>query len=294
MKHHHFDFVRNSALGTVRFFMIVAGMFLTVTALHAQVETPAPIPTVPDTMSESIAEEESAAPEIVMPANMPDPNDFVAPKITSFKGGFFFEWPSLTTIGAIELARPYPGNFEIQFDLRMADIGQKPQPVSKPEVIVPLADYWIVRGKPERAIPLYRLGLQTDPGNLLFLNNVAMLLSTVEGKHGEALGVIDNALEDRRDNVTLLDTKGLILMKDNRPDEAIPNLERAVELSCQLPIYCLHLAKALDMAGRENSARNWFDKARPLLEAAPVKMTRDNQNMFDQLRMKYGSPAANE
>lgn len=222
----------------------------------------------------------------------PDPNVFTAPKITPIKDGYHFEWPRLTNIGAIQLAKPFSGTFEIQFDLRPEDVGRPPVSVSQPEVILPLADYWIVRGKPERAIPLYRLGLEKDPNNLLFLNNLAMLLADVDGKQAEALSVVDGALEERRDNVTLLDTKGLILMKDGRADEAIPHLERAVELSCQLPIYCMHLAKALDQAGRENSARNWFDKARPLLESTPGKMTKDNKEMFDQLRMKYAPSGA--
>jgi Flp pilus assembly protein TadD len=98
---------------------------------------------------------------------------------------------------------------------------------------------------------------------------------------------VNTALENRRDDVTLLDTKGLILMNDGRASEAIPVLQRAVELSCQHPIYCLHLAKAYDIVGQVSPARNWFEKSRPKLESIPRKLTPENKNMFDDLRMKY-------
>ncbi len=217
---------------------------------------------------------------------------FIEPQITPIKGGYYLEWPQLTEISLIQLNGPLAGRVEIQFDVRQEDAGTKPQPVSDIGIMQVLADYWIMRGKPERAIPMYRKGLAQEPNNLVFLNNLAMLLSSVENKHAEALGLIDSALTKHHDNVGLLDTKGLILMRDGRPDEALPNLQRAVELSCQNPIFCMHLSKALDSSGQENAARSWFDKARPLLEASPNILANDNKDMFDELRGKF-SPAVN-
>ncbi|MDR1140100.1 MAG: hypothetical protein LBL62_00305 [Planctomycetaceae bacterium] len=241
-----------------------------------------------------LAQEESVAPPQpesaatpVGETNVPNASVGDAPIITPIKGGVHIEWPTLTDVGGVRLLGPLVGKIELMFDVHREDIDKKIEPAQNPEVLVPLADYWIVRGKPERAIPLYRLGLTKEPENMVFQNNLAMLLSTVEGNHAEGLKVIDAALESRHDNVTLLDTKGMILMNDGRSSEAIPILERAVELSCQHPIYCLHLAKALDMAGRETAARNWFDKSRPSLESMPGKLTNENKNMFDDLRMKY-------
>lgn len=213
----------------------------------------------------------------------------IPPRITTVPGGYHVEWPGLTDVGGIQLKGPLTGNFEITFDVRLDDINLKPQPPQHPDVLIPLADYWIVRGKPERAIPLYRRGLATDPDNFTLQNNMAHLLSSVEGKHAEALDVVDKALENRLDNVTLLDTKGVILMNDGRPDEAVPVLERAVTLSCQGPIYMLHLASALDMDGQETRSRDWFEKARPLLEATTNKLSRDTKEMFDNLKMKFGT-----
>lgn len=214
------------------------------------------------------------------------------PRIATFNGGYYIEWPELTEVGSVQLNGSMTGPVEMMFDIRMQDIERKPTPSKNPDVLLPLADYWIVRGKPAHAIPLYRRGLENDPENLLFQNNLAMLLSTVENNHNGGLDIINGALETKHDNVTLLDSKGLILMNAGRVDEAIPPLERAVELSCQFPIYVLHLTQAYDMAGRENSARNWFDKVRPLLEATPNQLSKENKDMFDNLRMKYGASAS--
>ncbi|MDR2706025.1 MAG: hypothetical protein LBC02_09630 [Planctomycetaceae bacterium] len=214
------------------------------------------------------------------------------PVITPIKGGVHIEWPALAEVGGVRLLGPLVGKVELMFDVHKEDIDKKIEPAQAPEVLIPLADYWIVRGKPERAIPLYRLGLTQEPNNMVFQNNLAMLLSTVEGNHAEGLKVINAALEERHDDVTLLDTKGMILMNDGRASEAVPVLQRAVELSCQHPIYCLHLAKAYDIVGQASAARSWFDKSRPQLESIPSKLTQENKNMFDDLRMKY-PPDAN-
>jgi hypothetical protein len=234
---------------------------------------------------ENVAQPQPAA----IPANELNivSNGGETPVVTPITGGFHIQWPTLTNVGGVRLLGPLVGKIELMFDIRREDIDKKIEPAQNPDVLIPLADYWIVRGKPERAIPLYRLGLTKEPNNMVFQNNLAMLLSTVEGNHAEGLQVIDAALEERRDNVTLLDTKGIILMNDGRASEAVPVLQRAVELSCQHPIYCLHLAKAYDIVGQGSNARSWFDKSRPHLEAVPSKLTRENKNMFDDLRMKY-------
>ncbi len=212
-----------------------------------------------------------------------------APKIQPIKGGFYVEWPELTEVGGLVLKNPPGGTFELMFDRPLVSINRKPEPASKPEVLLPLADYWIVRGKPERAIPLYRRGLENDPTNLLFQNNLAMLLSDGEGDHAGAIEMINKALSENHDNVVLLDTKGMILMNASRSDEAVPVLQRAVELSCQHPIYCLHLAQALDASDNPTPARNWFDKSRALLESGSYKMTPNSKKMFEDLRLKYPS-----
>jgi len=213
--------------------------------------------------------------------------------ITSVPGGFFVEWASPVEIAAIQLDRRLGGPLEVMFDVPsvafIAEIDSRPPPVTSPEMITALADYWIVRGKPERAIPLYEDSLARgnldDARAFIFQNNLAMLYSQVLNEHAKALEVVDRALATRRDNATLLDTKGLILINARNPAEAIPVLQRAVELSCQLPLYCMHLAYALHQEGRPAQARQFFDSARDRLIPLAPTMTKENKAMFDTLQL---------
>lgn len=223
-----------------------------------------------------------------VPAQDKPESDPRHPVVTPIKGGYHLEWPSLTDVGAVRIKGPWAGRYELMFDVRREDIDRKPEAPQDPVVLLPIADYWIVRGRADRAIPLYRRGLVLDPDNFTFQNNIAMLLSSAENKHDEAIDVIDKALETRLDNVTLLDTKGMILINARRADEAVPVLERAVILSCHGPIYMLHFAKALDMDGQEIRSREWFEKTRPFLDGPTNKLSKENQEIFDGLKMKYG------
>jgi tetratricopeptide (TPR) repeat protein len=215
------------------------------------------------------------------------------PKITQIPGGYFVEWQSLTDIAAVQLDKKLSGAFEMMFDVPAVEfINRKPAPVSTPEMIVPLADYWIVRGKPERAIPLYEKGLEKEPESILFQNNLAMLYSQTLGQHERGLNVVNKALASQKDNISLLDTKGLILLNSKNAPEAVPVLERAVELSCQNPTYCMHLAYALYLDGRDGQARRYFDPVRDQLSAAAPNMVKENKAMFDLLKLKL--PAENK
>ena len=218
------------------------------------------------------------------------------PEITPIPGGLFVKWASPVEIAAVQVDKGLSGSFEIMFDVPDVNfianvIDRKSASTNTPEMVTALADYWIVRGKPERAIPHYERELaqgNLDPARtLVFQNNLAMLYSRVLGQHDRAIEIVDAALETRKDNVALLDTKGLILLNSGNPTEAIPFLERAVVLSCELPIYCMHLAYALHLEGRPGQVRRYFDPARPqLMDAAPT-MTKENKEMFDELQRVY-------
>ena len=217
------------------------------------------------------------------------------PKITNIPGGFFIEWLAPVEISAIQLDKSLTGPLEIMFDVPSIDfivnIDKKPPAAASPEMVTALADYWIVRGKPERAIPLYEESLAQgkleDARAFIFQNNLAMLYSQVLGQHDKALEVVDGALATRRDNVTLLDTKGLILLNSGNAAEAVPVLQRAVELSCQLPVYCMHFAYALYQEGRPERARQQFDSARDRLVPLVPNMSQENKGMYDTLQRAF-------
>ena len=106
----------------------------------------------------------------------------------------------------------------------------------------------------------------------------------------EALDLIDRALESLPDDPRLLDTKGLIYLKNGQPQDAIPLLERAVEISCEGPIYVLHLAYAQLMNGESEKSVTTFEKVRPILITRTDLLLRDNKAMFDEMEMKLGGP----
>jgi tetratricopeptide (TPR) repeat protein len=212
-------------------------------------------------------------------------------KVTPIKGGYHVEWNSLTDIGSFRLKNNLSGKFKVQFDVPVADIEPKPRKLDNPDIVMVLANYWLVRGKPERAMSLYQKGLELVPKSALFSNNLAMLKSKVNKDHDGALAMVDNALTTKVDDVNLLDTKGLILLNADRAADAVPVLEKAVSLSCEGPVFVLHLIKALDQSGNEGRAQTRFDSALSILNGAKDSFSRDNQQMFQELKAKYGTAA---
>ena len=219
------------------------------------------------------------------------------PIITSIPGGFFVEWEVPVEVAAIQFDRRLTGSFEIMFDVPsvefIADVLDRrtASTPSDPGMVTALADYWIVRGKPERAIPLYEGALKQpnleDGRTRVFLNNLAMLYSRILGQHPKALEVVESALDGDKDNPGLLNTKGLILINRGNPEEAIPDLARAVELSCQHPLYCMHLAYAFYLTGQNGQARRWIDPVRVQLNDAAPSMRKENREMFDVLQSAF-------
>jgi tetratricopeptide (TPR) repeat protein len=212
-------------------------------------------------------------------------------KVTPIKGGYHVEWEGLTDVGAFRLKNNLSGKFKVLFDLPVSAIDTQPKKADNPDVIKVLANYWLLRNNPERAMVLYQKGLEILPEDSLFNNNLAMLRSRVQKDHTGALAMVDRALESKADDLPLLDTKGLILLNADRAADAIPVLERAVTLSCEGPLYVLHLIKALDQNGDEGRAKARFTSAQSLLNGAKNSFSKDNQKMFQELRTKYGTAA---
>ncbi|MCL2303919.1 MAG: hypothetical protein FWC43_01095 [Planctomycetaceae bacterium] len=71
-------------------------------------------------------------------------------------------------------AKPSEAVFQ-KIDLQLERL--EPLFTDKMETLIQLADYWINRDRLDQAIPIYRKGLELEPGSLLVLNNLAMLLA---------------------------------------------------------------------------------------------------------------------
>lgn len=225
------------------------------------------------------------------PTDLPTAAVQKAPKITPIPGGYFVSFPTLTAIGGVGVRGSLAGHYELAFDTTPEMLDAPVKPAADVGILTALADYWIFRGKPDAAIPIYRKAVALDPPvetKIMLLNNLALLVSSVQENHTEALKIIDSALAEDAENVSLIDSKGLIYLNAGELLLAEPLMRRAVELSCQGPIYVLHLAYTLDQLGNETESQGWFEKIQPILQASPHKMLKENRGMFDSLLMKYG------
>jgi len=268
----------------------------------------------PEEFMEELAEEEELARQV---------QEISRPAITNIPGGFFVEWAAPVAIAAIQLGRELTGPLEIMFDISsvesIAEVDNRPPPIADSDMVVALTDYWIIRGRPERAIPLYEeslaLGNLDDGRNIVFRNNLAMLTSQILGEHARALEIIEGALATMDDAnllsteglisnnaespagavlANLLGTKGLILINAGNPAEAIPALLQAVELSHQHPAhsrYRIHLAYAFYRGGDSESARQWFNSVGDQSIPLPPNMSSEDRVMFDTLQLAF-PPAA--
>jgi tetratricopeptide (TPR) repeat protein len=122
-----------------------------------------------------------------------------------------------------------------------------------------LANMYLSRGNTEEASRLYRSILQKNPANSAALNNLANILLEDPTSVSEALSCIEKALFQEPGNALMLDTKGTILLKMDKPQEAIQVLEAASTISKD-PRIGLHLFDALRRSGRNEEAANILQK----------------------------------
>jgi tetratricopeptide (TPR) repeat protein len=133
-------------------------------------------------------------------------------------------------------------------------------------------------------IAIYRELLQVEPENVIYLNNLAWALGECSDQPEEALELIDRAFQSLGTRIPeLLDTRGVILDRLGRPEEAITTIEEALVAQPNKAIYHFHLARALDAVGRADDARSSMSKALELgLTADDVEPTEREE--FDRLQ----------
>jgi tetratricopeptide (TPR) repeat protein len=116
------------------------------------------------------------------------------------------------------------------------------------------------QGEYREEVRLYRKALDLDPGNAAATNNLALALSEGLEQPADGLELI-NALIAREHRIpALLDTRGVILTRMGRLDEAIADLE-AVVRDKPSGIHHFHLARAYLKAGNIDL----FQKVRELM-----------------------------
>jgi Tfp pilus assembly protein PilF len=118
-----------------------------------------------------------------------------------------------------------------------------------------------IRGHFDEEVRLYRLALERRPRNAVVLNNLAWALS--EGLHqpSEALDKIDEAIRYVGRQPNTLDTRGVILLRLGRYDQAIEELKGVTQAKAT-GVYYYHLAQAYHKAGREAEFRAALEQMR--------------------------------
>lgn len=116
------------------------------------------------------------------------------------------------------------------------------------------------RKHPEE-IALYKEILARKPNDYQFLNNMAWTLSEEMNDPKAGLERINEAIEKIGPQPHVLDTRGVILTRLERLDEAIKDLETSARALPTGPIY-FHLARAYQKKGRTDDFRKYRDLAR--------------------------------
>jgi len=111
--------------------------------------------------------------------------------------------------------------------------------------------------------------IQRDPDNALALNALGYTLSDRTDRQREAYRLIERALALAPDNPAILDSMGWVLYKLDRPDQALPYLERAVDGDFN-PEIVAHIIDVLWTLERFDEARDWIERGESAFPDDPV------------------------
>jgi len=133
----------------------------------------------------------------------------------------------------------------------------------EPALIWGAGNLRLAQGRLPDAIRLFEQLIKLRPNHFLALNNLAALLCEVPERRDEALKYVDQALRIAGPEPNLLDTKGTVLLRQGKPEEAKPLLEQALDASSDPdPRFHLHLAEACFRLGQTERALALLNDAR--------------------------------
>ncbi len=128
------------------------------------------------------------------------------------------------------------------------------------EMLVALAMIRHIEGRYDDEVATYRDALESSPSTFRFLNNMAWTLSEGLKKPEEALPKVDDAIRREKRVPAYLDTRGVVLTRLGRFDEAIADLKESIVGAAGATTY-YHLAKAYFKAGKPDEQKKARDLA---------------------------------
>ena len=153
----------------------------------------------------------------------------------------------------------------------------------QPALLANVASIRVLQDRPSEAIELYRQILKQQPNNVEVLNNLATMLAEQPEPENrkEALECIERAIELAGPQPGLLDTKGMALFYDGKPDQALGALQAAAQAPNPDPRYCFHLAVACGRLGQLDKARAALQQARAADLEHQLLTKKDRQLLAD-------------
>jgi tetratricopeptide (TPR) repeat protein len=159
-------------------------------------------------------------------------------------------------------ARPLGNDAEVRLkqadEVLMAALKQKPDNFG---ILFARASVQRLLSHFDDAMKIYRDLLAKSPESPLVLNNMAWTLSEDLKQPKEALERINTAIKKMGTNPSLLDTRGVILTRLGKSDEAIADLEAAAAAAPSPTVY-YHLARAYHQAGRNADFQKYRSRAK--------------------------------
>ena len=133
----------------------------------------------------------------------------------------------------------------------------------------------------DEEIKLYDQVMAKNPSTYIFLNNWAWTLSEELAKPEEGLKRVSEAIEKIGKQPHILDTRGVILLRLGRTEEAIADLEIAAGAVPSATIY-FHLARAYEKAGRKDDFAKYREKAKEL-KLKPDQLQPSERAEYDRM-----------
>ncbi len=120
-----------------------------------------------------------------------------------------------------------------------------------------------LQGRYEDEINMYQQAIASVPTSYLFLNNMAWTLAEGLQRYDDALQRVNEVIRREGANPQFLDTRGVILARLNRLDEAVSDLETSVK-NFPLATTYFHLARTYKQLNKMSEYRQARDRAQQL------------------------------
>jgi tetratricopeptide (TPR) repeat protein len=130
-------------------------------------------------------------------------------------------------------------------------------------LLLVMADLYSLEGRFNDVEALYRDVLKRNPDHVVALNNLAVQLALQGKQLDEALKMVDRTIAQSGRNAALLDSRAIVLMAMNRAEEALAELDEALE-DAPRPTRHFHRAQACFALDKRSEARTAWTEGRKI------------------------------